>query len=176
MSSVNCDSKQVEAAPLADDKDGQQRNGKPDVTTHIPGPPTPHPSNTNRPTHHANPPHRCGQLKMTPTKVFIPFYKANFTFNNNGRPSSSTNEPQPEHSPPPLDMEMHFFGPAAKLYHNYHSKLTGRPCNAEGTFLPDRSSPPSLHNWSKDDWTPYRNRLEFELAHFLYMRNQMPEK
>jgi hypothetical protein len=30
-SSASCDSKRVEAAPLADDEDGQQRNGKPDV-------------------------------------------------------------------------------------------------------------------------------------------------
>ncbi|KIJ12712.1 hypothetical protein PAXINDRAFT_14470 [Paxillus involutus ATCC 200175] len=71
-SSVNRNSKRVEAAPLADDKDGQQRNGKPDVTKHVPGPPTPHPSNTNQPTHHANPPRRHGRLKTLPTNVSQP--------------------------------------------------------------------------------------------------------
>ncbi|KIK78808.1 hypothetical protein PAXRUDRAFT_28532 [Paxillus rubicundulus Ve08.2h10] len=105
-----------------------------------------------------------------------PDFEANFTTNNNGHPSTSTNEAQPEHSPPPPDMETHFFGPADKLYRNYHSKLTGQPCNAAGAFLPDGSPPPPLHNRSDNDWTPYHNRLEFELANFLYMCNQMPEK
>ncbi|KIJ10288.1 hypothetical protein PAXINDRAFT_16685 [Paxillus involutus ATCC 200175] len=72
MSSVNRDSKRVEAAPLADDEDGQQQNGKPDVTKHVPGPPTPHPSDTNRPTHLADPPRRRGQLKTQPTNVSKP--------------------------------------------------------------------------------------------------------
>ncbi|KIK76509.1 hypothetical protein PAXRUDRAFT_169715, partial [Paxillus rubicundulus Ve08.2h10] len=42
--------------------------------------------------------------------------------------------------------------------------------------LPDGSPPPPLHDWSDNDWTPYCNCLEFELANFLYMCNQMPEK
>ncbi|KIJ08169.1 hypothetical protein PAXINDRAFT_18670, partial [Paxillus involutus ATCC 200175] len=66
------DSKRVEAGPLADDEDGQQRNGKPDVTKHVPGPPTPHPSDTTRPTHLANPPRRRGRLKTPPTNVSKP--------------------------------------------------------------------------------------------------------
>ncbi|KIJ04769.1 hypothetical protein PAXINDRAFT_21935 [Paxillus involutus ATCC 200175] len=37
-SSVNCDSKQVKATPLAENEDDQQWNGRPNVTTDLPGP------------------------------------------------------------------------------------------------------------------------------------------
>ncbi|KAG1868313.1 hypothetical protein DFJ58DRAFT_714245 [Suillus subalutaceus] len=51
------------------------------------------------------------------------------------------------------------WGPGDRLYRNYHPKLNAPP-------IP----PPSK---SPDDWTPYRNRVEFETTEFLYTRNQM---
>ncbi|KIJ07005.1 hypothetical protein PAXINDRAFT_19795 [Paxillus involutus ATCC 200175] len=68
-SGTSHDSKRVGAGPLAEDEASQQRNGKPSTTKHVPGPPTPHPYDTTRPTHHANPPRRRGRLKTLSTNV-----------------------------------------------------------------------------------------------------------
>jgi hypothetical protein len=52
----------------------------------------------------------------------------------------------------------------------------GKICNEQGDEIPEdaqptpRSSDPSH---GSDDWTPYNNRVEFELADFLYRHNQM---
>ncbi|KAF8834531.1 hypothetical protein BDN67DRAFT_992647 [Paxillus ammoniavirescens] len=50
----------------------------------------------------------------------------------------------------------------------------GHPCDERGEFLPDSALPPPLHEKPNNDWSPYRNHLEFKLADFLYTRNQMP--
>ncbi|KIJ09605.1 hypothetical protein PAXINDRAFT_17310 [Paxillus involutus ATCC 200175] len=71
-SGTSHDSKRVRAGPLAEDEASQQRNGKPSMTKHVPGPPTPHPSDTTRPTHLANPPRHRGRLKSPPTNVSQP--------------------------------------------------------------------------------------------------------
>ncbi|KAF8834070.1 hypothetical protein BDN67DRAFT_633140 [Paxillus ammoniavirescens] len=71
-SSTSCDSGRVKAGLLAEDKEGQQRNDMRKASKHVPGPPTPHPSDTTRPTHLTNPPRHQGQLKSTPTNVSQP--------------------------------------------------------------------------------------------------------
>ncbi|KIJ14077.1 hypothetical protein PAXINDRAFT_12994 [Paxillus involutus ATCC 200175] len=68
-SGTSHDSLQVETGALADNEAGQQCNGKPNVSTNSPGPSTPFPYTTKRPTHIANPPRRRGRLKSPPTKV-----------------------------------------------------------------------------------------------------------
>ena len=52
--------------------------------------------------------------------------------------------------------------------------ISGRPCDAQGNYLP-QGAPPPLRHFGKDpnDWTPYESRLEFETAEFLFKRNQM---
>ncbi|KAG1893112.1 uncharacterized protein F5891DRAFT_963491 [Suillus fuscotomentosus] len=52
--------------------------------------------------------------------------------------------------------------------------ITARPCNTDGIFLLPGTPPPPLENVATGDWTPFRNRTEFETAEFLYMQNQMP--
>ncbi|KAG1753664.1 uncharacterized protein EDB91DRAFT_1234097 [Suillus paluster] len=42
-----------------------------------------------------------------------------------------------------------------------------------GHFLEDGAPPAPPPDKSPDDWTPYRDRVEFETAEFLYARNQM---
>ncbi|KAG2091332.1 uncharacterized protein F5147DRAFT_823151 [Suillus discolor] len=54
------------------------------------------------------------------------------------------------------------------------SAITGRPCDVNGVFLPPGAPPPPPENLAPDDWTPFRNRTEFETAEFLYKHNQMP--
>src|SRR6267154_5428604 len=48
-----------------------------------------------------------------------------------------------------------------------------RPCDETGQFLEDGAPPTPPPSKSPDDWTPYRNHVEFETAEFLYTRNQM---
>ncbi|KAI6139091.1 hypothetical protein BKA82DRAFT_4332380 [Pisolithus tinctorius] len=81
----------------------------------------------------------------------------------------------------PLDQEWEqvrteFVGPGRKLYRNYHTGLDARRCDAEGNFLPDDAPPPPRVQKSLDDWTPYRNRLEFKLTDFLFTHAEMSAK
>jgi hypothetical protein len=58
---------------------------------------------------------------------------------------------------PPLDMP---------------DKFIGQPCDEDGDPL-DPFSPPIIETRDPTDWTPFRNRVEFETAEFLYKRCQM---
>ncbi|KAG1870863.1 hypothetical protein F4604DRAFT_1583573 [Suillus subluteus] len=49
-----------------------------------------------------------------------------------------------------------------------------RPCDSEGEFLPPGTPPPPLTDKTPDDWTPYRSQVEFELADYLFTKNQTP--
>jgi hypothetical protein len=51
--------------------------------------------------------------------------------------------------------------------------LTGRICNEAGEFIDPKAPPPAFTTKSSSDWTPYRNRLEFETAEFLFTKTQM---
>ncbi|KAF9237764.1 hypothetical protein BU15DRAFT_88600 [Melanogaster broomeanus] len=66
-----------------------------------------------------------------------------------------------------------YIGPTKRLYRNYHTKLDARPCDADGRFLPPGAPPPPIEPKLPSDWTPFRDRTEFETAEFLYQRNQM---
>ena len=48
----------------------------------------------------------------------------------------------------------------------------GKPCNEDGDLL-NPVSPPITETRDPTDWTPFRNRVEFEMAEFLYKRCQM---
>ncbi|KAL6305520.1 hypothetical protein BKA93DRAFT_816905 [Sparassis latifolia] len=45
-----------------------------------------------------------------------------------------------------------------------HELLNGRPCDVNGNFVA-----------YMDDWTPYSSRVEFEMAEFLFKRDQMSQ-
>lgn len=50
----------------------------------------------------------------------------------------------------------------------------GAPCDKYGNNLaPDTPPPPCHEGKSPGDWTPYRNRTEYELADFLFRKTQM---
>ena len=52
--------------------------------------------------------------------------------------------------------------------------MLGQPCSEDGINLPPDTQPPPRHSdRDSDDWTPYRDRVEFETAQFLYCRTQM---
>jgi hypothetical protein len=93
----------------------------------------------------------------------------------------------------PVQQMAEFFGTGNQLYRNYHPFLSGtffliqflsndilfvmhkaQPCDLEGNFLPPGTSPPPLTDKAPDDWTPYKSRVEFELADYLFTKNQTP--
>ncbi|KAG2108411.1 uncharacterized protein F5147DRAFT_799705 [Suillus discolor] len=51
--------------------------------------------------------------------------------------------------------------------------MVGKPCDADGIYLPPGAPPPPPENVASDDWTPFHSRAEFEMAEFLYTQNQM---
>lgn len=52
--------------------------------------------------------------------------------------------------------------------------LVGRICDESGNDIPpDTPPPPRNSDTGPDDWTPYGNHLQFEVADFLFRRNQM---
>ncbi|KAN0107708.1 hypothetical protein V8E52_009875 [Russula decolorans] len=60
------------------------------------------------------------------------------------------------------------------IVRSYHPIINGKPCDKDGNYLPTDTPPPPRHTErSADDWTPYQSRVEFELADFLYRRDQM---
>lgn len=52
----------------------------------------------------------------------------------------------------------------------------GQCCDADGYDLPTCSPPLPQEQRSNDDYFPYSSRAEFELADFLYRKEQMPGK
>ena len=78
--------------------------------------------------------------------------------------------------------------PTPKYLRTYHPKLNGmillstsvyfsqndvgKTCDKDGHKIPPNSPPPQH---STDDWFPYKNHTQFELANFLYRHNQMSE-
>jgi hypothetical protein len=95
----------------------------------------------------------------------------------------------------PLQSTAEFVGTGDRLYRNYHPFLSGKsfnrsillnnikkythtyiahPCDPDGAFLPPGAPPPPITEKSPDDWTPYGSRVEFELADYLFTKNQTP--
>ncbi|KAJ7710163.1 hypothetical protein B0H14DRAFT_3641076 [Mycena olivaceomarginata] len=78
----------------------------------------------------------------------------------------SPRRPQPSLSP--------HLGPQSQK--KYHLFLNGRPCNEAGEFLPDGTPPPPRTTAADDDWSPYEDSVQFNIADFLFHRVQMSTK
>ncbi|KAJ6609407.1 hypothetical protein B0H10DRAFT_2225936 [Mycena sp. CBHHK59/15] len=59
---------------------------------------------------------------------------------------------------------------------NYHPFLNACPCDEHGTFLPDGAPPQPRNTAAADDWTPFDDKVQFELANFLFRKVQMSSK
>lgn len=51
--------------------------------------------------------------------------------------------------------------------------FAGLPCDSEGNFLPNGALPPPWDCPPADDFSPFANHAEFELADLLFRKNQM---
>ncbi|KAI0702724.1 hypothetical protein C8Q76DRAFT_771687 [Earliella scabrosa] len=54
-----------------------------------------------------------------------------------------------------------------------HERLTGDPCNAAGQPLPPNTPPTAPPRPRTNDYGPYENRAQFEIADFLFRKVQM---
>ncbi|KAJ6612468.1 hypothetical protein B0H10DRAFT_2052194 [Mycena sp. CBHHK59/15] len=52
----------------------------------------------------------------------------------------------------------------------------GRPCDETGAFLPDGAPPPPRTTAPNDDWSPYEDSVQFNVADFLFRKVQMSSK
>ncbi|EIW76962.1 hypothetical protein CONPUDRAFT_158103 [Coniophora puteana RWD-64-598 SS2] len=66
-------------------------------------------------------------------------------------------------------------GGGVRVHHRY---LDGRPCDGDGNFLGSADTPPGPPPppppQSRNDWSPFQDRVAFETADFLYTRSQAP--
>ncbi|KAJ7676822.1 hypothetical protein DFH06DRAFT_1291713 [Mycena polygramma] len=76
--------------------------------------------------------------------------------------------PPPPPSPPPE------LPPRSKKI--YHPFLNGRPCDENGDFLPEGAPPPPRTTAAPDDWAPYEDSVQFNMADFLFRKVQMSAK
>ncbi|OBZ70718.1 hypothetical protein A0H81_09500 [Grifola frondosa] len=60
------------------------------------------------------------------------------------------------------------------LEKEFHSMMNGQPCNAEGDFLPPNTPPTPPEPRPPTDWSPYKDRIDFETAETMYKRAQIP--
>ncbi|KAJ7778850.1 hypothetical protein DFH07DRAFT_1033789 [Mycena maculata] len=56
---------------------------------------------------------------------------------------------------------------------HFHKGLSGKPCDREGNFLPPDTPPPPKEHPPSDDYSPYKDHLDFHLADLLYRKIQM---
>ena len=55
----------------------------------------------------------------------------------------------------------------------YRQRHVGKPCNEDGSPLLDPDLPPATNPREPNDWTPYKDRIAFEAAEFLFKRRKM---
>ncbi len=51
---------------------------------------------------------------------------------------------------------------------------SAKPCDEDGDFLADDAEPIHVPR-NENDWTPFRDRIQFEMIELLYLRNEMPQ-
>ncbi|KAG2103398.1 uncharacterized protein F5147DRAFT_654718 [Suillus discolor] len=74
------------------------------------------------------------------------------------------------------DPDSEFTDASKRYYRTYHSLLNGRPCTADGVFLPPGTPPTPVPPKSPHDWSPYRNDIEFATAEFVFKQSHMSNK
>ena len=98
----------------------------------------------------------------------------NSTSSGSESPPIIPSSPHHDHEPRPHQHQQY---PANDRYIRrvYHDKLNGLKCDQHGVFNIGENTPPPPRESDRgpDNWMPYAGRVEFELAEFIYQRNQM---
>lgn len=109
---------------------------------------------------------------LTTTPLALPYENEDPDF----RPHLN-DEPEPEPHAPEQAIEYHPFltGTLYQLFHNLSviEHFAAQPCDVNGNPLAAGVPPPLRTTAEFGDWTPFDNRVEFELAEFLFKREQM---
>ncbi|KAF7350320.1 hypothetical protein MVEN_01336500 [Mycena venus] len=89
--------------------------------------------------------------------------------------SGSARSPSPQNYQAGGDVEeRHSPSPEPPLLRiRQHPILNGRPCDEHGNFLPPGAPPPPSYHAPPDNWAPYVEQADFDLADLLYRRVQM---
>ncbi|KAJ6574091.1 hypothetical protein B0H19DRAFT_1341063 [Mycena capillaripes] len=121
-------------------------------------------------TYHVNSVHRISNTvtviaPLNPSPSLTPEPGSNYDYDDGDLPPTPPNHsPEPEAQLPPRPKK------------NYHPFLNARPCDENREFLPDGAPPPPRTAAAMDDWTPYDDQVQFELADFLFRKVQMSSK
>ncbi|KAJ6454819.1 hypothetical protein C8R45DRAFT_1188893 [Mycena sanguinolenta] len=83
-------------------------------------------------------------------------------FSNQEPPRSPTASPEPPEPP--------------RRQKNYHPFLNARPCDENGAFLPPGAAPEPRNTKAADDWSPYDDKVQFQLADFVFRKVEMSSK
>ncbi|KAF8871508.1 hypothetical protein BD779DRAFT_1453918 [Infundibulicybe gibba] len=89
---------------------------------------------------------------------------------------TAANEPSEANTPPPAPCTTPPLSPQSIPHHGqkiYHPFLNGRPCDADGNFLPDQTPPLPRTQTIANDWSPYEDDIQFRTADLLYQRVAM---
>ncbi|KAJ7440651.1 hypothetical protein B0H11DRAFT_2292790 [Mycena galericulata] len=119
-------------------------------------------------TYHVNVVHRnpnavsadSGPVPSSPTPSPTPDPDYHFE-DGSPPPTPSNNDPEPE------------LPRAHKIFHPF---LNAQPCDENGVPLPEGAHPPPRTARKSDDWAPYDDQVQFELADFLFRKVQMSSK
>ncbi|KAG5350177.1 hypothetical protein C0989_012375 [Termitomyces sp. Mn162] len=55
----------------------------------------------------------------------------------------------------------------------YHPLINGLPCDQDGSFLPENAAPPPWGHLPHNDFSPYADCQQFEIADLLFWQTQM---
>ncbi|KAJ7465852.1 hypothetical protein B0H11DRAFT_1922130 [Mycena galericulata] len=115
-------------------------------------------------TQHANVAHRKFHQRLrSPSPALSPISDSR----GNSPNYQGGGDVEPETRAPSLSPEPPLLGI------RYHPVLNGTPCDKDGKFLPAGTPPPPRNTGPPDDFAPYADRADFELADLLYRRVQM---
>ncbi|EMD30327.1 hypothetical protein CERSUDRAFT_101537, partial [Gelatoporia subvermispora B] len=64
----------------------------------------------------------------------------------------------------------------AGIIRRHHPQLNGKPCDENGVFIPKDKPPPPREARAPDDYTPFKDRNQFETTGFCYTRAKLSAK
>ncbi|KAG1793318.1 uncharacterized protein HD556DRAFT_1208062, partial [Suillus plorans] len=83
-------------------------------------------------------------------------------------PAHQSPEPMAVDKDPNSAPEAEFTDASEHYYWMYHSLLNRRPCTSDGVFLVPGMPPTLLPPKSPNDWSLYRNDIEFSMVEFVF--------
>ncbi|PIL25424.1 hypothetical protein GSI_13314 [Ganoderma sinense ZZ0214-1] len=112
------------------------------------------------------------ELGVTLHELLDNLLEGDYSEEGSSPPSPVPNQMTPEHQETDGGAASSSTSQPATTQREYHRRITGLPCDANGKILAAGAAPTTSAPAS-DDWAPYKDRLQFEVADLLYVEEQM---